>query len=119
MFRDRNKRYLMQSDPTCGLELPEVKTPARPVATHDRVDAIREVYRQPTMRLERGGREKVESYLPEVFEIVVGTGRRISAVCQLRVEDLELETAERTPWGAIVWPEDTDKMNKRWRCPIS
>jgi integrase len=47
------------------------------------------------------------------FEIVVGTGRRISAVCSLRMEDLELDPTERTPWGAIVWPEDTDKMAKR------
>ena len=61
----------------------------------------------------------VESYLPEVFEIALGTGRRISAVCSLRIEDLDLERTERTPWGTIVWPEDTDKMGKCWRCPIS
>ena len=61
----------------------------------------------------------IESYLPEIFEIVVGTGRRISAVCSLRMEDLDLEATDRTPWGAIVWPEDTDKMGKRWRCPMS
>ena len=59
------------------------------------------------------------SYLPEVFEIALGTGRRISAVCSLRVEDLDLERNGRTPQGTIVWPEDIDKMGKRWRCRIS
>ncbi len=71
------------------------------------------------MRLEWGGRrENVESYLPEIFEIIVGTGRRIGPVCKLRSEDLSLDRTDETPWGAIVWPEDTDKMGKRWRCPI-
>ncbi|MDZ7779942.1 MAG: tyrosine-type recombinase/integrase [Gemmatimonadota bacterium] len=50
---------------------------------------------------------------------MIGTGRRVSAVCQLRLEDLDLEATEAAPWGAIVWPEDSDKMGKRWRCPIS
>lgn len=119
-FRDEHGRMLLARDPTRGLEIPRERNPKRPIATHDRVDAIREHYRTPTMRLERGGRrEKVESYLPELFEVVVGTGRRISAVCSLRFEDLDLDRTAETPHGAIVWPADTDKMGKRWRCPIS
>ena len=119
-YRDDSGRLLLDRDPTRGLAMPREKNPLRPVATHDRVDAIREHYRKPTMRIERGGkREVVESYLPEVFEIVVGTGRRISAVCGLRFEDLDLEPSAEAPWGAIVWPSDTDKMKRRWRCPIS
>jgi integrase len=84
------------------------------------VDAIRKVYRQVKMRVQRGlQRVSVESYLPELFEIGVGTGRRITAICSLRVEDLDLERTAEAPWGAIVWSEDFDKMGKRWRCPIS
>ena len=115
-FRDEQDQLLLDRDPTRGLDIPKEKNPARPVATHDRVDAIRAVYRKVKMRV---GPRLVESYLPEIFEIVVGTGRRISAVCSLDIEDLELEETERAPWGAIVWPKDTDKMGKRWRCPIS
>lgn len=119
-FRTEDGRLLLREDPTRGREIPTEKNPSRPVATHDRVDAIREVYRDVTMRVERQGeRQEVESYLPEIFEIVVGTGRRISAVCGLRMEDLELEATPRTPHGAICWPADTDKVGKRWRCPIS
>ncbi len=118
--RDADGRLLLERDPTRGLEAPKEKNPKRPVATHDRVDAIREVYHEMKMRVERGGtRETVESYLPEVFEVVVGTGRRISAVCNLRAEDLDLERTPEAPWGGINWPADTDKMGKAWRCPIS
>ena len=96
------------------------RNPAREVATHDRVDAIRKVCRQVKVRVQRGfQRVSVESYLPELFEIGVGTGRRIAAIYSLRVEDLDLERTAEAPWGAIVWPQDTDKMRKRWRCPIS
>lgn len=111
-FRE-GEAYLLERDPTRGLNLPRERNPSRPVASHDRVDAIRAVYREPRMR--RDG-NLVESYLPEIFEIAVGTGRRVSAICSLRFEDLELRAR---PFGAIVWPEDTDKMGKRWRCPIS
>lgn len=119
-WRDAEGRLLMESDPTCGLDTPHEKNPSRYVATHDRVDGIRSVYRDVTMRVLRAGKRRlVESYLPEVFEILVGTGRRIGAVVKLRIEDLELDRMEDAPWGAIVWPEDTDRMEKRWRCPIS
>jgi integrase len=119
-WRDADGRLLMENDPTRGLDSPHEKNPSRYVATHDRVDAIRNVYRNVTMRVMRGGkRREVESYLPEVFEIGIGTGRRIGAVVRLCVEDLDLAETEAAPWGAIVWPQDTDKMGKCWRCPIS
>lgn len=117
-YRDDSGRLLLDRDPTRGLTMPRERNPNRPVATHDRVDAIRKQYRKPTMRIERGGkRNVVESYLPEVFEIVVGTGRRISAVCGLRYEDLDLEPSAEAPWGAIVWPSDTDKMKRAVALP--
>ncbi|MGH9321462.1 MAG: hypothetical protein ACRD3V_16450, partial [Vicinamibacteria bacterium] len=118
-WRDDSGRLLLEKDPTRGYDAPAEKNPQRPVASHDRVDAIRKEYRKPIMRVEWHGQEEVESYLPEIFEIVVGTGRRISAVCGLRYEDLELQAGPDAPWGAIVWPEDLDKMGKRWRCPVS
>ena len=119
-YRDREGRLLLEHDPTRGLPVPKELNPERPVATHDRVDAIREHYHQPRMEIGwHGARENVETLLPEVFEIIVGTGRRVRAVLGLRHEDLELEPTPSCPYGAIVWPEDTDKQGKRWRCPIS
>lgn len=71
----RHPTLLLDRDPTRGLKIPKEKNPERQVATHDRVDAIREQYRTPTMRVEWNGRQKeVESFLPGLFEIVVGDG---------------------------------------------
>jgi integrase len=119
-WRDDSGQMLLEKDPTRGLEIPKEKNPKRPMATDDRADAIREVYRQVSMRVERdGSRSDVESWLPEIFEVVVGTGRRISAVCALRVENVHLEKTARAPYGAITWPADTDKMDRESRAPIS
>lgn len=119
-YRDRDGRLLLECDPTRGLPIPKEMNPERPVATHDRVDLIREHYHKPRMEIAwHGAPEKVETFLPEVFEIIVGTGRRVRAVLALRREGLELEPTPTCPYGAIVWPEDTDKQGKRWRCPIS
>ena len=43
-YRDREGRLLLEHDPTRGLPVPKELNPERPVATHDRVDAIREHY---------------------------------------------------------------------------
>ncbi len=117
-FRDSG-RLLLNSDPTRGYDAPVEKNPNRPLASHDRVDAIRRVHQRITMRSRGAKGETVESWLPEIFEVVVGTGRRIAAVRSLRVADLDLERTAAAPHGAIVWPEDFDKMGKRWRCPIN
>jgi integrase len=47
------------------------------------------------------------------------TGRRITAICSLRYEDLRLETRPDAPCGAIRWPEDTDKNLREWVAPIT
>src|SRR5437879_1682466 len=56
------------------------------------------------------------SYLPEVLDLVWGTGRRISAILSLRFEDLKLDLK---PHGAIRWPKTTDKIGKEWVAPIN
>ena len=66
-----------------------------------------------------GKRETRESYLPEVYELAAATGRRISAICQLRAEDIDLTKTDGAPWGGINWPGEFDKQGRRWRAPIS
>ena len=54
--------------------------------------------------------------LPDLLPILNGTGWRISAVCQLRCQDLRLrDKAKARPYGAIRWPSDTDKTDKESR----
>jgi integrase len=58
----------------------------------------------------------VRSYLSELLDIANGTGRRISAVCKLKYEDLRLEQG---PHGSIRWPAATDKMRRETVVPSS
>lgn len=63
-----------------------------------------------------GPRNTQRSYLSELLDIVNGTGRRISAVCALRYEDLQLDAK---PFGRIRWPAETEKTERETVVPIS
>lgn len=119
-WRGGEGHALLDRDPTRGLEIPSEKNPARPILTHDRLEKLREHAPKLTMRVEWSGkRETVETPFPEILELLAGTGRRVGAVRKLKVDDLDLDRTPNTPHGAIVWPSDTDKMDREWRCPIS
>jgi integrase len=119
-WRDQHGRYLLRENPARGYEAPTEKNPRRPVATTDRYRAIRAVSDGVVMDVRWDGhRRKQRSYLSELLDLAHGTGRRISAICALRYEDLQLEKTEGQPHGAIRWPEDTDKMGRETIAPIS
>ncbi|HEY9228798.1 MAG TPA: tyrosine-type recombinase/integrase [Gemmatimonadaceae bacterium] len=115
-----NGRYLMRENPLRGYALPKEKNVRRPVATQDRFDAVRAKSDQHTYFVGgRGTRIRQRSYLSELLDIVNGTGRRISAICALRFDDLRLERTKVAPFGAIRWPADTDKTGRETIVPIS
>lgn len=86
---NQQRRLLLERDPTKRPYVPSEKNPERPVSTRDRVDEIRKFYRKETMRIERASRETVESWLPELFQLAVGTGWRITRI---------------GPFCLLVWP---------------
>jgi integrase len=115
-WQDEHGRYLMRENPVRGYPLPTEPNVRRPVASQDRFEALRAVSDQVPMENRwRGRRDPQRSYLSEVLDVVNGTGRRISAICQLRYEDLRLE---QKPHGAIRWPAATDKQGKESTIPI-
>ncbi len=66
------------------------------------------------------------TYLPELLDLAVATGRRIWAICSLRYRDLRLNSPRPSdlpkgvPWyGEIAWPADTDKEGREWCTPIN
>jgi len=63
-----------------------------------------------------GKRETQLSYLPVLLVLAGETGRRLSAICQLHTRDLRFGYGE---YGAICWPEDSDKGDKEYRAPIT
>lgn len=116
-WRTDDGRYLMRENPARGYPMPREKNPRRPVATQDRFERVRAVADQGTMVVGRGEtRREARSYLPELLDLVNGTGRRISAILALRCCDLRLDQG---PHGAILWPADTDKTGKEWLVPIA
>jgi len=115
-WRTPQGQYLMRENPVRGFDVPVEKNPRRPVATEDRYQATRAKTDQVTMEVRWHGAPKtVRSHLSEILDIVSGTGRRLSAVLQLRYEDLQLSDG---PHGAIRWPADTDKTGRETLVPI-
>jgi integrase len=53
------------------------------------------------------------------LDLAHGAGRRISAICQLRYQDLILEARPAAPHGLIQWPSETDKEGRDWPMPMS
>jgi integrase len=116
-WQDDHGRYLMRENPVRGYQLPSEPNVRRPVASQDRFDLLRSVSDRVKMENRWAGlRDLQRSYLSELLDLVNGTGRRISAVCQLRYDDLRLD---QKPHGAIRWPAATDKQRKEMVVPIS
>ena len=116
-WRTPDGAFLMRENPVRGYERPTEKNVRRPVATQDRYEKVRAHTDQISMEIRwNGKREERRSYLSEILDIVNGTGRRITAVCELRYDDLRLDLK---PHGAIRWPAETDKEQVEWLVPIS
>jgi len=111
---------LLKTNATDGLEIPTELNPKRPIASRDRYEATRAVSDRVLMEVRwNGKRLKQRSYLSEMLDISTFTARRISAVCGLRFEDVNLAVSEDAPYGVIRWPEETDKEGMEWITPIS
>ena len=116
-WRDADGRYLLRENPVRGYEVPVEENPRRPVATTDRYEALRAVSDRVPMEV-RWGRpaQRQRSYLAELLDLAHGTGRRVSAICALRYDDLRLDAK---PYGAIRWPAATDKQGRETTAPIA
>jgi len=120
MTWEERGRRLLRENAVRGFELLVEKNPRRPFATDDRYEATRAVSDQVLMEIRRDGHRRVQrSYLSELLDLANGTAQRISAICQLRYEDLRLASTTSAPHGAIRWPGETDKEGREWWAPIS
>jgi integrase len=109
-------QYLLKENVARGFPLPREKNVRRPVVSAERYQKVLAAAPQLMMRIGQGKKAREEpSYLPELLVIAWGTGRRFSAIINLRYSDLRL--SDDPP--AIVWPADTDKVGVEWRAPIN
>jgi integrase len=120
-----NGRRLLVENPISGLTWPREKNPRRPVASHQRF----------TVTTERANTVDPAGRLRCILALARYTGRRESAICALRAEDLLLSDdriraalaaegmdeglAKYMPAGAIRWRADADKGGYLFVSPIS
>lgn len=110
-------RPLLERSPVARLPYCDTPNVQRAVWTHDRYLAALTAAEGIRMQVEwRGRREWVPSPLPEIMAIVEETGRRITAVCQLRLGDVQLGAGTD---GLLRWRRETDKGRKEWATPLS
>lgn len=125
-WRTEHGEYLLRENPCRGYPLPREKNPRRPVATDDRVRAIRETAPRVEMEVTwaaaagpdegRAGRRTVRSHLPALFDLAVETGRRLSSILRLRYSDF---IPDRGPHGSVRWRAEEDKEGRESVVPLS
>lgn len=114
------QKGLIPRDPLAAYTVPHEKNPRRPVISDERIGALREVAERVEMEIRwYGKRTKARSYLLELIDLATHTGRRISAICGLREEDLWLTETVTAPHGAVLWPAATDKLGYEMLVPLN
>ena len=118
-WRDGQARYLLRENAVRGYEVPTERNPLRSVASDDRFGALRKVsdgvvmelrWADPAIRQRATSRELLDLAHDR------GDGSRPSVRSAMRSAP---GYAAECPYGAIRWPEDTDKEGGEWVAPIS
>jgi hypothetical protein len=121
----KDGRRLLAENPLHGLEWPKEKNPRRPIASHERYTATT----KHVDAVDPKGRLRC------ILALARYTGRRESAICELRASDLLLSPDRvrralaaagmderqvgHMPHGAIRWRDESDKEGFLFVSPIS
>ena len=111
-YRTKNGGYLLDADPTRGLELPSEPNPTRIVADDDMYELLLAVADQ--VQTDRYNPRR--SYLRELLILAAHTGRRIGAIVALRYSDW---LPDEGTYGVLRWRADSDKLGKEWKAPVT
>lgn len=89
----------------------------RPVTTAARYAKVRATAEHVMMTAYVDGkRKRVRSYLPELLDLAMYTGRRLSSILNLRYADYdpdaEDEHGQHLPHGALTWRAEHDKQGR-------
>jgi integrase len=108
---------LLDRNPLQGVSLPREKNPRRPVATDERYFDTLGTASHVLMKVSWFDKPRtLRSHLSELLQLANETGRRISAIRQLRRSDVLLD---RGAYGSLRFRADSDKMGYESIVPIS
>ena len=101
-YRLPDGSYLLDADPTRGLDVPEpTAEPKRPMMDDERYAKLLDVA-GPTLHT--------------LLTLARETGRRISSICALRWEDWHPDAGL---YGALIWHAEHDKLGRTWNVPVT
>lgn len=114
-WRTRGGEFLLEADPTRGLELPREQDPNRPVCSDELLKTLLEA--APNVKM---GHEKEEdrqrSYLRELLVLAAETGARIGSIVALRWSDWDPDAAT---FGTLRWRAEHDKGDRTRVTPVT
>lgn len=100
-------RRLLDVNPIHGYPIPTTSAPKRPIVTYDRFLTLR-----PHC-------ETAHQRFGIFMDLVEGTGWRVSAICQLRADDIDRAARPDTPHGRIRKRRQTDKQKVDQWVPLT
>ena len=104
--------FLLDADPTRGLEYPKQRNIRRPVAD----DYVYDVLLHVADRVPMDRYSPERSYLRELLVLAGHTGRRIGAIVALQWADWDPDGGR---YGILRWRADSDKEDTEWWCPVT
>lgn len=116
--RRRDGSFLLDVDPTRGLDVPRNPDPKRPVADDDLLDDLLEAAEDLKARHGTGKPDETtyeRAPLRELLILAAYTGRRISAILGLQWSDWH---ADEGRYGTLRWRADTDKLGRESTVPV-
>lgn len=109
-------QFILDADPTRGLELPSEPNPRRPVADDQTLAKLLKVADKVRVGHVDEDKEKMRAPLRELLILAAHTGRRIGAIVRLRWSDWFPDEAT---YGVLRWRADSDKLGKEWRAAVT
>lgn len=108
--------FILDADPTRGLELPSEPNPRRPVADDETLQTLLGVADQIRVGHTEKPEKKVRAPLREMLILASHTGRRIGAIVRLRWSDW---FPDEGTYGILRWRADSDKLGREWKAPVT
>lgn len=101
------EQHRLDRNPLWGYHRPKTAKPRRPLATYDRYLKLQAIA------------DKVDPRFGAFMALVEGLGWRVSAICQLKAEDIDRKARPKAPNGRILKRSETDKERVEMWLPLS